>query len=259
MATQTMPNIFALWADAQKNWIEAQRNWIDVWTRPLTSRRDVVPSTGRDMHTQNQRNTVVRAQEESRTQDERDQVIAIGEEQLEVSTRRISGATTRVRRVVRQVPVERQVELHDESVIVERHDEDNGLYNGTDALVEREYAMSDTREVPVIVKRMRVRGQVVLRKHSTSRTEVVRETVRRADVEVEQPQRMPVIVAKEDVREEYHAGPEKRDYHPAPWAGQDKSEQKPEETHQEVHTARQDFPEGVDLKPADQPEQQQAT
>lgn len=45
-------------------------------------------------------------------------VIGIGEETLDVSTRRIEGARTRVRRVVHTMPVERRLELQDETVVV---------------------------------------------------------------------------------------------------------------------------------------------
>lgn len=129
-----------------------------------------------------------------------EQVISIGEESFDVSTRRIVGGTTRVRRVVRERPVERHIELHDESVVVERQ-APNGQSADIESLVEREYAMSDSREVPVVTKQFRLRGQVVLRKETNNRVEVVRDVVRYADVEVEQPQRMPVVAQGVQIRE----------------------------------------------------------
>ena len=125
---------------------------------------------------------------------QREQVIGVGEEKLNVSTRRVSGEPTRVRRVVRETPVERRVELNDETITIERRAA-NGKPADTDALVEREYVMIDTREIPVVTKEAHLREELVVRRERTGRVEVIRDTVRHADVEVTQPQRMPMVVA----------------------------------------------------------------
>lgn len=131
-----------------------------------------------------------------------EQVVAIGEEVLDVGVRKVTGETTRVRRFVKQVPVEQSVELHDETIVIERRPASG--QNGEDALTEREYVMIDTREIPVVSKSQKVREELVLRKEVSGHVETVRETVLVSDVEVMQPQRMPVVTEhhrKEDRRE----------------------------------------------------------
>ena len=122
------------------------------------------------------------------------QVVAVGEESLDVSTRRVYGAQTRVRRVVQTVPVERRVELRDETIVVERRPQVGDVADD-EALAEHEYVMSESREVPVVNKQRRLREVVVLRRESTPRVEIVREVVRRADVQIEQPDRTLVVMA----------------------------------------------------------------
>jgi hypothetical protein len=92
------------------------------------------------------------------------------------------------------MPVERRVELHDETITVERRPA-SGKVAEHDALVKREYVMIDTREIPVVTKETHLREELVIRKERTGRVEVIRDTVRQADVEVMQPQRMPMVVA----------------------------------------------------------------
>ena len=48
------------------------------------------------------------------------EVIPVGEESFHVGTRTVQGETTRLRRVVVETPVEQQVSLRTETVIVER-------------------------------------------------------------------------------------------------------------------------------------------
>ena len=146
---------------------------------------------------------------------QREQVVGIGVESLNVGTRRISGEATRVRRVVRDMPVERRVELHDETITVERRPA-NGKVADHDALVEREYVMIDTREIPVVTKETHLREELVIRKERTGRVEVIRDTVRQADVEVMQPQRMPMVVALGDGEDKLGDGEDKKHGHREP-------------------------------------------
>jgi uncharacterized protein (TIGR02271 family) len=122
-----------------------------------------------------------------------EQVVGIGEEVLGIATHRVPGGATRVRRSVSEVPVERAVELHDETITIERRPA-NGA-SGADVLTEREFVMIDTREIPVVTKHAQVREELVLRREITGRVELVRETLKRTDVEVMQPQRLPAILA----------------------------------------------------------------
>ena len=176
----TLPNMFEMA-------FAAQRSYLDFWTRAMTSIPSMPVQPARRGH-------VVPV---SVAAEQREQVIGIGEESLDVSTRRVSGEATRVRRVVKEVPVERRVELHDETITIERR-APNGQPADGDSLTEREYVMIDTREIPVVTKHANLREELVIRREVAGRVEVIRDTVRHADVEVEQPQRMPMIVATHD-------------------------------------------------------------
>lgn len=114
------------------------------------------------------------------------QVVRLGEERLNVATRTVPGETTRLRRRVIARPVEQQVTLREEKVVIE-HRRPTG--NGTtgDVLTETVVEMSDSRQVPTVWKSLHVAEEVVLRKQVTERTENVRETVRRDVLEVEHP------------------------------------------------------------------------
>ena len=113
------------------------------------------------------------------------QVIPVGEERLNVATRTVQGETTRLRRRVVAQPVEQQVTLRDEKVVVERRPATPGANPKPDVLTETIIEMSDSTQVPTVWKSLHVAEEVVLRKQVTERTENVRETVRRDVVDVE--------------------------------------------------------------------------
>ena len=83
-----------------------------------------------------------------------------------------------------ETPVEQQVALQDEKVVVDRRPVTGGqpVANFTDKTIE----MTETHEEPVISKTARVTEEVSLHKKVTDRVETVRDTVRRDEVEVEQ-------------------------------------------------------------------------
>jgi stress response protein YsnF len=128
---------------------------------------------------------------EARPDTETEQVVAIGEEVLNVGTRTIPGKTTRIRRVVVESPVQQDVTLHTETVVVERRRPMSG--SGQDVLTEVTVEMSDTNEVPVVSKAVHLVEEVLLRKEVTARTETIRDTVRRDTLEIEQPSQLPVV------------------------------------------------------------------
>jgi uncharacterized protein (TIGR02271 family) len=125
-----------------------------------------------------------------------ERVVPVGEERLNVATRLITGETTRIRRRVVEQPVEQQVTLREEKVIVERRPS-TGKPQDTNLFTETVVEMSDSREVPTVWKSLHVAEEVVLRKQVTERTEKVRDTVRRDVVEVdhgkEQPQQAEFV------------------------------------------------------------------
>jgi hypothetical protein len=130
-----------------------------------------------------------------------EQVVAIGEEVLNVGTRVVPGKTTRVRRVVVESPVQQDVTLHTETVVVERRRPQSSI--GQDVLTEVTVEMSDTSEVPVVSKAVHLVEEVLLRKEVTARTQTIRDTVKRDKLEIEEPSQLPVVfnpVQKQDDR-----------------------------------------------------------
>lgn len=118
------------------------------------------------------------------------EIIPVGEEVLNVGTRVVLGGTTVIRREVVEAPVEQQVRLRRERVVVERRPA--GAASSTeDVLTNRVSEMTDTTEVPVVWKSQHVREEVVLRKEVTEHLETVRDVVRRDAVQVISPSAQP--------------------------------------------------------------------
>jgi uncharacterized protein (TIGR02271 family) len=116
-----------------------------------------------------------------------EEVIPLSEEQLQVGKRVVERGTTRLRRFVVQTPVEEAVTLREEQVTIERR---RPVAPGTPgvpegAFEEHTVEVHTTGEEPVVGKTARVAEEVVVRKDVTERTETVRDTVRREQVEVE--------------------------------------------------------------------------
>ncbi len=136
--------------------------------RPMAARTDTNTTTNRNM---NQGETV----------------LPIVEEELQVGKREVQRGGVRVYTTVEEKPVEAQVTLHEEKVNVERRPV-NRPVSDTDmaAFKEGSFEMTETSEEAVISKQARVVEEVVVNKEGRDRTETVRDTVRRSDVEVEQ-------------------------------------------------------------------------
>ena len=110
--------------------------------------------------------------------------LSLSEEQLVVGKRAVNRGTTRVRRYVVETPVEEQVSLHTESVTIERRPVTDGrAVSGAD-FSDKVIEVTETAEEAVVGKQAHVREEVVIRKDATDRTETVRDTVRREDVEI---------------------------------------------------------------------------
>jgi stress response protein YsnF len=117
-----------------------------------------------------------------------EEVIPLGEEVLEVGKRTENRGTASIRRFVVETPVERQVTLLSEKVVVERRRPVSDKVTGevlTDVTIE----VIETEEVPTVEKRVRLREEVVVRMERSQRVETVRESVRRDEVEIRQPGR----------------------------------------------------------------------
>jgi uncharacterized protein (TIGR02271 family) len=114
-----------------------------------------------------------------------EEIIPLAEETLIVGKQTVTSGTTTVRRVVVETPVEQQVSLYDEKVVVERRKPVTDAATG-ETLTELTIEMIESSEVPVVGKSVKVREEVVVRRERTSRVETVRDTVRRDEIEIEQ-------------------------------------------------------------------------
>ena len=112
--------------------------------------------------------------------------IPVVEEELQVGTRQVRRGGVRLYTHVTEQPVEETVRLREEHVTVERHPVDRPATNADlTAFKEGTIELTETAEEAVVSKQARVVEEVVVNKEATERTETVRETVRRTEVEVE--------------------------------------------------------------------------
>ena len=113
--------------------------------------------------------------------------LEVVEEQLRIGKRSVDRGGVRVRRYVTETPVEEQVTLRDETINVDRRRVDRtvGSADG-DLFTEQTYEFTETDEEAVVAKEAHVVEEVIVNKDVEERTQTVRDSVRRTDVEVEQ-------------------------------------------------------------------------
>ena len=114
-----------------------------------------------------------------------DEVIPIVEESLQIGKRDVERGRVRVRSFVTEIPVSEQVTLRDETVDVQRRKVDRPLTSADDAFRERTIEATETDQVAVVSKEARVVEELVVRKDTAERTETVKDSVRRTEVEVD--------------------------------------------------------------------------
>jgi uncharacterized protein (TIGR02271 family) len=112
--------------------------------------------------------------------------IPVVEENLEVGKREVDKGQVRVDKTVSERQVEEDVHLRDEHVEVDRRQVDRPLTDADrDAFREESFEFTEHTEKPVARKDARVVEEVDIHKDVDERTETVRDTVRRTDVNVE--------------------------------------------------------------------------
>lgn len=112
--------------------------------------------------------------------------IPIVEERLRVGKREVEHGRVRIRSYVIETPVQEQVTLREERVNVERRVVDRPLTAADETLFqERTIEVTETAEEAVVAKEARVVEEVAVRKTAEQRTETVRDTVRRTEVDVD--------------------------------------------------------------------------
>jgi len=124
-----------------------------------------------------------------------DDVIRLAEENIAVGKKLYEEGSTRIRRYVVEKPVETAVTLHEEHVEVYRRALDEPLddHDWGEATIE----MRETAERPYVTKSARIVGEVGLKKTGVDTEQIIRDTVRKEEVEVEQ-----VPAVEREIRDE---------------------------------------------------------
>jgi uncharacterized protein (TIGR02271 family) len=116
-----------------------------------------------------------------------DETFEVVEEEIQVGKRAVETGGVRVKSYVHEVPVEEDVRLRQEHVQVERRPVNRPATPGDlNAFREGTIEVRETQEEAVIAKDARVVEEIHVHKDVDERTEKVRDTVRRTEVEVEQ-------------------------------------------------------------------------
>ena len=134
----------------------------------------------------NERSAQYRAagrQGESRTGEA---AIPVIEEQLQVGKREVERGGVRVRSRIVERPVQEELRLREEHVNVERRPADRpATAADLDRVREGSFEVTERAEQPVVKKEARVVEEVAIGKEVEERTETVRDTLRKTEVEVQ--------------------------------------------------------------------------
>jgi len=112
-------------------------------------------------------------------------VVQVVEEQLRVGKRQLDKGRVRVRSYVVETPVQEQVELRSERVVVERRPVDRPATADDLTPPERILEAEERHEEAVVSKEARVVEEIGLRKEVEQHAETVSDTVRHTEVEIE--------------------------------------------------------------------------
>jgi uncharacterized protein (TIGR02271 family) len=110
--------------------------------------------------------------------------IPVVEEELKIGKRLIRRGGVRVYTSITETPVEEPVTLREEHVEVTRRPVDRAATASDMNAVETPIEITETAEEPVVSKQAKVVEEVVVQKGATERTQTVKDTVRRKDVDV---------------------------------------------------------------------------
>jgi uncharacterized protein (TIGR02271 family) len=113
--------------------------------------------------------------------------IPVVEEDVQIGKRQVERGGVRVRSRVVERPIEERIRLREEHVVVDRHPVDREISGRElDNFREGEFEITEHAEEAVVSKRARVTEEVSIGKEVNEREEVVNETARKTDVDVEQ-------------------------------------------------------------------------
>jgi uncharacterized protein (TIGR02271 family) len=111
--------------------------------------------------------------------------IPLAEEELRVGKRAVQRGALRIHTYVTERPVQEQVSLREEQAFIDRRPVDRAAGVGEAAFQERTIEVEERGEEAVVSKQARVVEEVSVGKTATDRTETVRDTVRKTEVEVD--------------------------------------------------------------------------
>jgi uncharacterized protein (TIGR02271 family) len=158
-------------------------NWrtSDMETRTQAATTDTTARTRQDTTS---RETTSR---DTRSRDNiDDETIEIVQEDVNIGKRQVESGGVRVSTYVREVPVEEQVRLREEHVEVERRPVDRpATAADLEAFREEIVEIREISEEALISKEARVVEEVHIHKDVDERTETIRDTARRTEVDVE--------------------------------------------------------------------------
>lgn len=114
-----------------------------------------------------------------------EQVVPIVEEEIQVGKRETKRGGVRVRSHNYEKPVEQSVNLREQHTEVSSRAADRPATEADKAFGEVNFESRDTAEEAVVAKEARVVEEVVIGQKSSDRTETIKDSVRRTDVDVE--------------------------------------------------------------------------
>lgn len=111
-----------------------------------------------------------------------EEIIPLAREEMRVGTR-VADRVRHIRTYVVEEPVEKEVSLRDERVVIEKRP---ATMTAAGEPSERDYEFHERHEEPVVEKTTRADEELVVRKEPRRRTERVRDTVRRTKADVQE-------------------------------------------------------------------------
>ncbi len=157
----------------------------------ILDRNGAIDVDGRMSQTSRQNSTGTTGATQNMTQNttnnQTNTAIPVIEENLQVGKREVETGGARIRSRVIEKPVEANVRLREEHVVVNRHPVNRAVSDADlTNFKEGEIEITEYAEQAVISKQARVVEEVSVGKTVSEREETVRDTVRRTDVEVEE-------------------------------------------------------------------------
>lgn len=114
-------------------------------------------------------------------------VIPVIEEEMQIGKREVEGGGVRVRSRVIEKPIEEHLRLREERVVVNRRPVNRAVTDADTAnLQQGDFTLTERSEEAVVSKQARVVEEIEVGKQVEERDQVISDTVRRTDVDIEE-------------------------------------------------------------------------